>query len=126
MLYGEKDGIVDPRRCAQVADELRAGGSDVEIVAYKNAYHQWDGRFDGPREIGRNLAGCRFGVDADGDVRDLRYYIPMTNPFLRKIILGLCADSEGYLIGRDDDVRALSNRDTGAFLDAAFSDPDSH
>lgn len=117
MLYGGRDAIVDGERCARVAGQLEAGGGAVETVVYPEAVHQWDGRFAGEREIGRNLAGCRFVVERDGTVRDKALWLPMSSVFTRKIVLGLCADSEGYLIGRNDAVRARSNRDLGAFLE---------
>jgi hypothetical protein len=41
---------------------------------------------------------------------------------MRKIILGLCTGSRPYPIGRDDAVRARSNRDFGAFLARVFAE----
>ncbi len=52
----------------------------------------------------------------DGSVHDRNTMLPMIDSFTRKIILGLCSDSSGYLIGRDDAVRARSNADLGRFL----------
>jgi hypothetical protein len=72
------------------------------------------------RLIGRQLAGCRFRVERDGTVRDQNTLLPMSGPFLRKVILGLCTGSRPYPIGRDDAVRAKSNRDFGAFLTRVF------
>ncbi|MBV8615594.1 MAG: dienelactone hydrolase family protein [Acetobacteraceae bacterium] len=120
MLYGAEDELIRPERCAQVADDLRAGGSAVEIISYPGAVHQWDGGM--PRQlIGRQLAGCRFRVERDGTVRDENTHLSMSGPFRRKIILGLCVGSRPYPIGRDDAVRAQSNRDFGAFLARAFA-----
>jgi dienelactone hydrolase len=120
MLYGAEDELIRPDRCAQVADDLRAGGSQVDIISYPGAVHQWDGGM--PRRlIGRQLAGCRFRVERDGTVRDEKTLLPMSGPFLRKIILGLCTGSRPYPIGRDDAARAQSNRDFGAFLARAFA-----
>lgn len=123
MLYGARDAIVDPERCTRVAAQLEQGGADVRTVVYADAVHQWDGGFPGEREIGRNLANCWFVVERDGTVRDRHLLLPMANSLLRRVMLGLCADSRGYLIGRDDGVRARSNRDMGQFLDRAFSCP---
>ena len=122
MLYGGDDQLIRPDRCAQVANDLRGGGSRVDIVSYPGAVHQWDGGM-ARRLIGRQLAGCRFGVERDGTVRDQATFLPMNGPFLRKIILGLCTGSRPYPIGRDDAVRAKSNRDFGAFLTRVFSGP---
>lgn len=122
MLYGGKDELIRPERCAEVAAELRAGGSEVQTIVYPEAVHQWDGGL--PRMlIGRNLSGCRFRVERDGTVRDERTLLPMNGPFLRKIILGLCVPNRPYPIGRDDAVRAQSNRDFGAFLARVFARP---
>ena len=123
MLYGAEDELIRPARCAQVADDLRRGGSDVTIISYPGAVHQWDGAM--PRGlIGRQLAGCRLRVERDGTVRDQRTLLPMNGPFLRKIILGLCTEARPYPIGRDDRIRALSNRDFGRFLSQVFSPND--
>ena len=120
MVWGSEDALIDPERCAEIAADLRQGGAPVRTVAYDGAYHQWDGAWEGPFEIGRSLADCRFRVSRDGIARDRLTYLPMTDPWLRRIILGLCVAGDGYMIGRDDAVRALSNRDMGRFLAAAF------
>jgi len=124
MLIGGADEIVDQRRCAEVAADLRAGGSPVETVVYPGAIHQWDGAFE-RRPIGRNLAGCALWVERDGTIRDRRTGLAMTGPFSRKIILGLCTLFAGpYPIGRDDRIRALATADWGRFLAAVFAGPD--
>jgi dienelactone hydrolase len=120
MLYGGRDELIRPDRCAEVAADLRHGGSAVTTIVYPEAVHQWDGGL--PRMlIGRNLSGCRFRVERDGTVRDAHTLLPMNGPFLRKIILGLCVPNKPYPIGRDDAVRAQSNRDFGAFLARVFA-----
>lgn len=116
MMWGGRDAIVDPERCAAEAERLRRNGSRVEVRVFDDAMHQWDGAWPGPRTIGRNLAPCRFEVTGTGAVRDARLWLPMWNPLSRKVLLGLCADAEGYLIGRDDGVRADSNAAMAAFL----------
>ena len=120
MLVGAEDELIDPERCAEVANELRSGGSAVEIITYPGAVHQWDGLFE-RRLIGRNLAGCRLRVERDGTVRDRHTGLPMAGPFLRKVILALCVSSKPYPIGRDDHVRTMSNRDYGQFLSRIFA-----
>ena len=120
LLIGGADEIVDQARCAEIAQDLRAGGSRVETVVYPGAVHQWDGAF-ARRPIGRNLAGCSLRVERDGTIRDLRTGLAMTGPFSRKVILGLCTLFAGpYSIGRDDQVRRQSDRDWGRFLASIF------
>ncbi len=120
MLYGQEDELMIPRRCEQIADDLRRGGSQVTIIAYPGAVHQWDGHM--PRGvIGRHLGGCSFMVEPGGGVTDRNTGLPMTGPFTRKIILGLCTTSKPYPIGQDEAVRQQSNRDFGAFLARTFA-----
>ncbi|HUB13078.1 MAG TPA: dienelactone hydrolase family protein [Acetobacteraceae bacterium] len=115
MLYGADDELIRPDRCKQIAADLRSGGSSVEIIAYPGAVHQWDGGMQ-RRIIGRNLSACRFRVAGDGSVWDERTWLPMLGPYTRAAILALCVSGRPYPIGRDNAVRALSNRDFGRFL----------
>lgn len=116
ILLGGEDELITPARCETAAEELRSGGSRADVIVYPGAYHQWDGGWSSPRRIGRTLDGCRLRVETDGTVRDRNTTLPMVDSLLRKIILGLCSNSDGYLIGRDDAVRARSNADLGRFL----------
>jgi dienelactone hydrolase len=118
-LYGTADILIDGARCERFAAELRNGGSRVEVIAYEGAPHQWDGGW-GRRSIGRTMHGCNLWVERDGTVRDLNTLLPMSTPFLRKVILGLCANGPPYPIGGDEAVRARSNRDLGRFLALIF------
>jgi dienelactone hydrolase len=115
MLWGSEDAIMNPERCAETAADLERGGSPVETIVYQGAAHQWDAH-RGPWQAPRNLAGCDFRVETDGQVRDRFTRLAMSGPFTRRIILAMCTDGDGYLISRDDAVRALSNRDLGRFL----------
>jgi len=120
MLIGAADQIVDQSRCAEIAADMRAGGSRVETIVYPGAVHQWDGAF-APRLIGRNLAGCSLRVEPDGTIRDMHTGLAMTGPFTRKMILGLCTLFAGqYPIARDDRVRAQATLDWGRFLAGVF------
>jgi len=118
-LYGTADILIDPARCEEFAGDLKKGGSSVEIIGYKDAPHQWDGGW-GRRKIGRTMHACRLLVERDGTVRDLNTFLPMSTPFARKVILGLCASGPPYPIGADEEVRAQSNRDMGRFLARVF------
>ena len=124
MLWGDQDEIVDPEACAAVAGDLRQGGAKVEQIVYPGAYHQWDGNLARPWRAPRGLADCDFRVRADGRVVGRMLGTPLTltmdTPFTRKVLLGLCSDSDGYLIGANADVREQSNRALGAFLSRAF------
>jgi dienelactone hydrolase len=120
MAWGDGDALMNAKRCGALADDMRAGGSDVQVVVYPGAYHQWDGGWPGPRKIGRLLDQCEFRIGRDLVVRSGALGLPMVNPFTRKIILALCVSSEGYLIGSDEAVRAKSNRAVADFLGQVF------
>ena len=120
MMAGTEDAIVDRSRCEEIRRDLQSGGSDVRMVFFKGAYHQWDGGFEGPFRIGRNLADCRFRVGRDGTVHDTLTHLPMLGTLTRKVMLALCTEDEGYLIGRDDRIRAKSNGEMGRFLSKVF------
>lgn len=120
MLYGTADAMIDPARCEETASALSEGGAAVEKVVYAGAFHQWDGAW-GRRKMRRNIVDCHFVVEPDATVRDADWLLPMTNPLIRKLMLSFCVDEDGYEIGRDDAVRAQSNRDLGRFLSRIFT-----
>lgn len=119
MLYGDGDQIIDRQRCDETAADFRAGGSEVEVVVYPGAVHQWDGTF-GHRLIGRNLVGCDFEVEDDGTVTDRNTGFVVSGSLMRKLLLAMCVEDRPYPIGRDDDVRRKSNHDLGRFLARVF------
>jgi hypothetical protein len=123
MLWGSEDTLIDPKRCAEIAADLRGGGAKVETVVYPGAVHQWDGDLAGPRRMRRNLAGCSFMVETDGTVRDMLSSLPMTGTFGRRLMLATCTNTDGYLIGRDDTLRVHSTRDLGRFLAGILAPP---
>lgn len=120
LAWGDRDALIDAERCGRLADDLRAGGSEVRTEVFAGAFHQWDGGWPGPRSIGRLLHGCDFRVGRDLTVNAGALGIPMFDTFTRKLILAWCVGSDGYLIGRDDAIRARSNRLVAAFLTSVF------
>ena len=124
MQWGSKDEVVDSNRCEQTAEELRQGGADVETIVYRSAYHMWDGNHTTPWRAPRGLADCDFQVTRSASIRGrlwgTPFYLAMTGSLSRKILLGLCSDSDGYLIGRNIEVRAQSNAALGRFLAEAL------
>ena len=123
MLYGGQDALIDPARCQEVLEDIRAGGSKVDLAVYDEAYHLWDGSWRGPRRISRNLDDCRFEVSESGLVRDQRTLMPMLGPITRRLILAACVTDDGYMIGGDPDIRRLSNAVLGRFLARLFGFP---
>ena len=122
MMYGGRDQLIHPDRCAQEAADLRAGGSAVTVTVFPDAVHQWDGEM-APRLIGRHLADCAFRVARDGTVHDAGTGIAMTGPLTRGLILAVCTGRRPWPIGRNEEVAAQSDRDLERFLGSAFATP---
>ncbi|MBJ3775383.1 dienelactone hydrolase family protein [Acuticoccus mangrovi] len=114
MLWGERDAIIDAAACETLAADLRRGGSRVEIHRY-DARHRWDGSGRTWRAP-THIADCRLRVASDGTVHDENSFFTMTGPASRALILGLCANGDGYLIGGDEAVRIRSNAALADFL----------
>jgi dienelactone hydrolase len=123
LAWGDKDELIDARRCEELAGQLRQGGSKVRSVVFEGAAHQWDGGWTGSRRIGRQLNECRFRVARDLDVRSGMLGVGMSDPTTRKLMLALCVGSEGYVISADEKVRAKSNKLVGEFLNGVFRLP---
>ena len=119
MLYGGRDQLIHADRCAQIAGDLRGGGSKVSIIDYPDAVHQWDGEMM-PRLIGRHLADCAFTVDRFGIVHDGSTGIAMSGPLTRGAALALCTGDRPWPIGRDEAIANRSNRDLLGFLHSVF------
>lgn len=116
MLLGGLDETVDPERCADTMAQLREGGAEGEIVLYPEGYHQWDGSGLTPRRVARDMSPCRFVVEENGMVREAESGLPMAGPLTRRLLLAGCTHPRGYLIGRNDAIRAQSNAEVARFL----------
>jgi dienelactone hydrolase len=112
MLYGGDDQVIDHERCSAFADDLRAGGSKVDVVVYPGAGSMgWPVRAP---PFGRNVS-LRLRVARDGTVHDRGNGVVMrtgrrarsAEPVRHRLTL---SDR------RDDAVRRQSDRDFGRFL----------
>ncbi len=124
LLWGGGDELVDSARCAEVMEDLEGGGAAVTRIVYPGALHQWDGGRTTPWRAPRNLADCRYLLHPDGVAWDTVNGLPLSDAGRRQLSLALCTSTEGYLIGRDDGVRAQSNRAFAAFLSRSLGAPD--
>lgn len=114
MLWGDRDAIMDPDACAVLAEDLRGGGSSVEVIRY-DAGHRWDGR-GGRWNAPVHIADCSFQVRPDNTVHDTFTGIQMTSPQTRAAMLAFCINRDGYLIEPDPVIRALSDAAMARFL----------
>ncbi len=122
MLYGGRDQLIHPDRCAEIARDSRGGGSAVTSIEYLSAVQQWDGEMQ-PRLTGRHLADCRFRVDQYGIVHDVGSGYAMSGWLMRGLVLAACTGSAPWQIGRSEAVVARSNADLLRFLARVLDDP---
>ena len=116
MQAGILDETIDAERCRATAEAFRRGGSDTRLVTHEGAHHQWDGAPGADWRPSRGIRACRFRVEADGRVRDLRTRVAMTGRATRTLAAGLCADGDGYQIRADAVVPARSTAELARFL----------
>ncbi|MEM6849215.1 MAG: alpha/beta fold hydrolase [Pseudomonadota bacterium] len=114
MMWGTEDAIMDAEECAATAEDLREGGSEVVIETFE-ARHRWDSNSRHWRTPA-HLADCRFRVRENGVAEHATLPMHMSGPAMRTIMLGLCANTDGYLIGGDPEVRIQSNAALARFL----------
>lgn len=123
MQAGALDETIDVERCRATTEAFRRGGSDTRLVLHEGAHHQWDGTPGADWRPSRGIRACRFRVEADGNVRDLRIRLSMTGRTTRSLALGLCTDKGGYQIRADAAVRARSTAELARFLNRVLGAP---
>jgi dienelactone hydrolase len=109
MMLAGLDKNVSMKRTQQIADDLRHGGSPVELVVFENIYHQWDGRDETVRYVPFNLSRCRMRLGADYKVRDERTGIAVRGRISRALVIASSVWS-GYEILRDVETRKRSDK----------------
>lgn len=115
MMWGDRDAIMDSNACLKLADDLRSGGSKVEVIRY-DAAHRWDSVTGRRWHAPIHIAECAFTVDDSNVIRDDFSGLVMTGPAIRAAILALCASRDGYLIEPDASVRQQSDAAMARFL----------
>lgn len=115
MMLAGLDKNVSMQRTHQIADDLRRGGSPVELVVFENIYHQWDGRDETVRHVPFNLSRCRMRLGADYKIRDERTGIVARGRISRALIIASGVWS-GYEILRDVETRKRSDKMLLSFL----------
>jgi dienelactone hydrolase len=109
MLLGERDANVSIPRIRAIADDLRRGGSPVEVTVFRDTYHQWDGVDETRRWVPANLARCRMRLSPDYELRDERTGLRARGRASRTAILTIWANPLGYFILRDEEASRRSD-----------------
>ena len=91
ILIGELDNWTPAQACLELVNKLY-NHPNIGLTIYPNAYHSFD-RTTPPtvKKDGYILENCRFILREDGAVLMNFLNIPMSNPLLQKIGVGLCA-----------------------------------
>lgn len=109
MMVAGLDKNVSMERTNQIADDLRRGGSPVDVVVFDNIYHQWDGRDETVRYVPFNLSRCRMQLGKDHKIRDERTGFALRGRISRALVIATSVWS-GYEILRDEETRKKSDR----------------
>jgi dienelactone hydrolase len=120
MFLGALDRNVDPRRSREIADDLTRGGSKVGFHLFPDTYHQWDSQNLTKKFVRFSLLSCRFAVDPQNNLRDLRTRIGIAGRLSRTLALIANADPRGYHMLRDEGVLAKTDARLSEFLAEAL------
>jgi len=115
MLLGAKDRNVSIPRSRQIAEDLRRGGSPVDLRIFEQAYHQWDSG-ERKREL-FSLRPCHIRIDRHGVIRDEATGHSLNGWFDRLRFLTFNVSPKGYHIVPDEEVTTETNGLLLDFLD---------
>jgi dienelactone hydrolase len=123
LMLAELDRNVSARRTALIAEDLRRGGSTVDLRIFRGAFHQWDGDDVEPRRVRFALADFAVRVTADNRVIDEKTGIEIRGRLSRGLAIAANVSLRGYYIQRNDATLDDSNRHLFSFLDLALGAP---
>jgi dienelactone hydrolase len=118
MMLGDLDRNVSRERSKLIADDLRRGGSEVELIVLPGVYHQWDGGDVKKRFVRFNLRRFSFRLDRDNVIHDERNG-SITGKISRGWAILRNANWSGYHILRDERALEKSNAKLLDFLSQA-------
>ena len=109
ILMGELDNWVPAEPCVEFIENLNFKGHDnASITVFPNSHHSYDRNSDlKVVESGYSLTDCRLVLESDGTVKTKDYGFPLSNSFMQKLGLYLCAD-KGPTMGGNEDARIKS------------------
>lgn len=116
IMIGKKDRNVSVSRMKEISENLRRGGSEVDLRVF-DCYHQWDGNDVKPRRVNFNLRHCEILVDPDGILYDEKTGRKIESFFERLVFLARYVSLGGYTIQQDTNITQQSNEALLAFLE---------
>lgn len=117
IMVGARDLNVSVERTHHIADDLRRGGSDVDVVVFADAYHQWDSDYREKRPVTFSLCDIRMIIDPDGTMRDESTGIVIGGRLTRGLALVCGVHWSGYHMLADEEATQASTGELHAFLD---------
>lgn len=119
MFLGGRDDNVSIGRSRLIADDLRRGGSAVEVRLFDDAHHQWNGGDVEKRFVRFGLAECCVRIGRDGAMRDETTGLAITGKLSRLLVMARSVSLRGYTILRNEVVQRRSDAMLLDFLDRA-------
>jgi dienelactone hydrolase len=109
ILLGEHDANVSLERSKAIADDLRQGGSQVDVEIF-DALHQWDGNDYETRHIDFALRDIAMEIDPDNRIRPEGGGIEITGHLTKLAYLARDVSRAGYDIERDRELHRKTDR----------------
>lgn len=113
IMLGELDENVNIDRSLQIADDLRDGGSEVDMRVFHGAYHQWNGGDIEKRFERFSLHNLKTRVTADGSMVEESLGISIDGIMRRAVAVASGTNIWGYYMLQDD--RVMEESDALAF-----------
>ena len=102
ILIGELDEWTPSIPCENIINSLYNDGHDVNITVFPNSHHSFDRKQNIIiSENAYSLKDCKIKLSNDGTVKTERFNFPLSNSFLQKIGLFMCADRGPRYGGND-------------------------
>lgn len=101
VLIGKHDENVSVERTREICEDMRRGGSEVELKIL-DAYHQWDGKDFEKRHVFGSLADLRITITKDNEVREEKWDAEIEGALSRALFILRDLRWGGYDILRDD------------------------
>jgi dienelactone hydrolase len=100
IFLGECDRNVSVERTRAITEDLRRGGSEVDLQVFPGVYHQWDGDDEKKRFVRFSLGQVRMRLTRDNHLIDEKTGLQVTGRLRRTLALGLSVSVRGYHIQR--------------------------
>lgn len=110
IMNGLLDRNISHKRTRQIAEDLRAGGSRVDLHEMPGAYHQWDGEDETRAFKTPAIQGVKTRVLPEFNARCERWGTKVTGAISRAAVILFSSDPIGYYTLRDDKTRDVSDR----------------